>query len=77
MVTTIQVEEKIKHRLEELKAYSRETYNEVIERLIENNVDRGRLSENTLKNIELSLEDIRKGRVYTTKEVKKKLGIGN
>lgn len=77
MVTTIQIEEKVKNKLEELKAYRRETYNEVIERLIENNVDRGRLSENTLKNIELSLEDIRKGRVYTTKEVKKKLGIGN
>lgn len=76
MVTTIQIEEKIKHRLDALKVYTRETYNQVIERLIENNLDKGRLSESTMKNIELSLEDIRKGRVYTTEEVRKRLGIG-
>jgi len=33
------------------------------------------LSPKTIKNIERALEDIRKGRTYSTSEAKKKLGI--
>ena len=76
MVTTIQIEEKIKHRLEELKAYPRETYNEVIQRLIDIGKHDEVLSERSLKNIESSLEDIKKGRVYSTNEIRKKFGLG-
>ena len=36
MVTTIQLDENIKHRLDLLKVHRRETYNELIERLIDN-----------------------------------------
>jgi len=34
MVTTIQIDEKLKERLDELKIHHRETYNELISRLI-------------------------------------------
>ncbi len=75
MVTTIQIEERIKHKLEEMKVYPRETYNKVIERLIKVGVEETELSPQAIKNIELALEDIKKGRVYSTKEVKRRLKI--
>jgi predicted transcriptional regulator len=75
MVTTIQVEEETKKMLEVLKLHPRESYNAVIKRLAESKVDEEPLSQETLKNIERALEDVKAGRVYSTREVKKKLGI--
>jgi len=75
MVTTIQLDEKIRNKLEEMKVHPRETYNRVIERLIKISMEEEELSPQTIKNIELALEDVKKGRVYSTEEVKKKLGI--
>ncbi len=75
MVTTIQVEEKTRHKLEEMKTHRRETYNEVIKRLIESGRQEEILSEQSLKNIESALEDIKKGRVYSTNDVRKKFGL--
>lgn len=75
MATTVQLEEKVKNKLENMKMDPRETYNRVIERLIQLSEEEEELSPQTIKNIEQALEDIKKGRVYSTKEVKKKLGI--
>lgn len=75
MVTTIQLEERIKNRLEEMKMYQRETYGRVIERLIKISSEEEELNPQTIKNIEHALEDVKRGKVYSTKEVKKKLGI--
>lgn len=75
MATTIQLEEKIKHKLEEMKIHPREPYSKVIERLIKSNMEEEELSPQTIKNIERALQDVKSGRVYTTKEVKRKLGI--
>ena len=36
MVTTIQLDEELKEQLDELKIHHRETYNDLIKRLIEN-----------------------------------------
>ena len=74
MVTTIQLEERVKHKLEELKIHPREPYNQVIERLIEISKEE-ELSLQTIKNIKQALEDIKHGRVYSTSRVRKKLGI--
>jgi len=75
MVTTIQLEEKTKEELERVKLFPRETYNEVIIRLIMTNQEETELSEQTIKNIEKALEDVKKGRLYSTEEVRKELGI--
>jgi len=75
MVTTIQLEERLKNKLEEMKMYPRETYSKVIERLMQVSMKEEELSPQTLKNIEKALEDVKRGRVYSTKDVKKKLGI--
>ena len=75
MVTTIQLEERIKNKLEEIKIHPRETYSRTIERLIHLSSEEEELSTETIKNIERALEDVKKGKVYSTIEVKKKLGI--
>ena len=75
MVTTIQLEERIKNKLEEMKIHPRETYSRIIERLVNLSVDEEELSHQTIVNIEKALEDVKKGRAYSTKEAKKKLGI--
>lgn len=75
MTTTIQLEEKILNKLERMKVYPRESYNKVIERLIQISADENELSQQTIRNIEHALEDVKRGRVYSTEEVKRKLGI--
>ncbi|MEK6935385.1 MAG: hypothetical protein AABW67_01220 [Nanoarchaeota archaeon] len=88
MVTTIQVEESLKKRLDELKIHYRETYNNLIERLIENsspdNMDKENLiatieilsDVKTMRNIKEALERI-ESKDYGTpiEEVKKELGL--
>ena len=75
MVTTIQLENKTRTRLEKMKMFSRESYNDVIKRLIniaENDED---LGVESIKAIEKSLDDIKKGRIYPLKQVEKELGL--
>jgi uncharacterized protein (UPF0218 family) len=75
METTIQVKKKVRDLLEDLKIHPRESYNTVIERLIEIKTDEGSLSTETLKNIERALENVRQGKVFSTKQAKERLGI--
>jgi predicted transcriptional regulator len=67
--TTIKIRVPLKHRLDSLKVHPRESYTDVIERLVEMAVDDEPLSDATIKAIEESLEDIKKGRVYTLEQV--------
>ena len=73
--TTIVIQKDLKSRLDGVKLHPRETYNEIIERLLEYSVDDEPLSEETLRAIEEGLEDIRKGRTIPMEEVMKELGI--
>lgn len=76
MVTSIQIDNKTKSKLEKLKVFPKETYDDVVQRLI--NIaedDEGVLSQKTVKDIEKGLADIKAGRVYTSEQVKKKLGL--
>jgi predicted transcriptional regulator len=76
MVTSIQLENKTKARLEKLKSFPKESYDDVVNRLL--NVaedDEGVLSKQTIKNIEKSLAEIKAGKVISHKDVKQKLGL--
>ncbi len=75
MATTIQLDERTKHKLEEMKVFPRETYNQVIDRLVKTTLEEEHLSAETIRNIEHSLEDIKRGKTYSTDEAKKRLGI--
>ena len=88
MVTTIQIDEKLKSKLDALKIHYRETYNDLIQRLIENcspqEMERESLiatievlsDVTTMKNIKEALERIENGDYGTPiNEVRKELGI--
>lgn len=75
MATTIQLDKKVRDKLKELKLHPGESYNKVVERLISIKTDEGELSEETIKDIERSLEDIKAGRTLSMKQVKQRLKI--
>ena len=75
MATTIQIDEKTKELLEKLKIHKRESFNEVIRDLATTKFDSEPLSEEEIKDVEKSLEEIKSGRYYTHEQVKKKLNL--
>jgi len=74
-VTSIRVSTDLRDKLSELKTHPKESYEDVIERLIENSVDNEPLSDETIKAIEESLADIKAGRVYSLEEVAEELDL--
>ncbi len=72
MATTIQISEELQQELQKRKLVEKETYEEVIWSLID---DASELDEQTIKDIEEARADIKAGRVYTFKQVKKELGL--
>jgi len=52
--------------------FERETYNEILERMIE---DEKELSEQTKKDIEEARKRVKEGKFLTHEEVKKRLGL--
>lgn len=75
MVTSIQLNNKTKTRLEKMKSFPKESYDDVVNRLNIAEDDEGVLSKHTIKNIEKSLAEIKAGRVISHKDVKQKLGL--
>ena len=70
--TTIQINGDIRDKLSELKMSSRETYNDVLERVLE---DFEELSEETRLSIEEARKEIKEGKFKTHEEVKAQLGF--
>ena len=68
MTTTIQISDQVKSTLDKMKLIDRETYNEIIERILEDDLD---LNEKTKKEIEVA----RKGKNISHQEVKKRYGL--
>ncbi|KRT61329.1 MAG: hypothetical protein XU09_C0006G0252 [Thaumarchaeota archaeon CSP1-1] len=73
--STIKLSKKLKNELKKQMNHPRETYETVIARLLKNIQEDEVLSEEIIKNIEEGIADIKAGRVYTSDQVKKKLGI--
>ncbi len=72
MTTTIQVSDAIRKHLEKMKLYERESLNEVISRMIEDNTE---LSKKTLAELEEAKKRVSSGKSISHVEVKKRLGI--
>ena len=72
MVTTIQIKEETKSTLNQMKLFERETYNDVLERLIE---DVQELNEETKREIESARKEIQNGKYVTHEELAKELGL--
>lgn len=73
--TTIQLQSTTRARLEALKVHPRETYDDVVNRLLDAANDPEPLSEETLRKIEEGIRDIRKGNTRTLDEIASELGI--
>ncbi len=52
-----------------------ESYEEVILSLIKTHKEEEELHTETIQNIEKAFEDLKRGRLYSTEEVKKEIGI--
>jgi predicted transcriptional regulator len=72
MATTIQVSDDIRNTLEKMKLYQNESYNEVIERMLEDHVE---LNEKTKKEIEAARKRVKQGKFVTMDTVTKKYGV--
>ena len=75
MVTTIQLKPETKARLDDVKLHPRETYDETLNRLLDMACDPEPLSEESMRRIEESLEDIRAGRVRPFEEYVQERGL--
>lgn len=72
MVTTIQIKDDLKTTLNKMKLFERETYNDVLERLIE---DVQELNEETKKEIESAVNEIKNGKCITHEKLAEELGF--
>ncbi len=72
METTIKVSSDVKSMLDRMKMHQRETYNDIIELMIEDNLE---LNDKTKKEIEEARKRVMKGEFYTQEEVERMFGL--
>lgn len=72
--TTIQINFETLERLKSLKNSERQSYDELLNNLI-NNCEEESLSEEEINEIQKGLEDVKKGKVYSIEVVARELGI--
>lgn len=70
--TTIQLSQEMKKTLEGMKMHPRETYEEVLDRLLE---DLRELNDQTKKEIEQAIREIKAGKYRTHQQLKDELGL--
>ena len=85
MATTIQIEEKVKEKLDKLKIHHRESYNELINRLVnsQKDVDKESLIETievlsdpeTMRDIAEALEEYERGEGIEFSKLKREVGL--
>ena len=73
--TSIRIRSDTRNSLSRLKKHPRESFDDVINRLIESTVGEEPLSEESLQAIEKSLKEYREGIYYTHEEILADLGV--
>lgn len=73
--TTIKLGTATKARLDGIKIHPRETYDDVINRLVDCAIDEEPLSDETLAHLKEAMEDVKAGRVRPMKDVMRDLGF--
>ena len=74
-ITSIRISTGLRDKLSALKVHPKESYEDVIKRLVENYADAEPLSDATIRAIEESLADIKAGRVYSLENVSEEQGL--
>ncbi|MFA6225497.1 MAG: hypothetical protein WC620_04790 [Methanoregula sp.] len=73
--SSIYIREDLKTQLTNLKRNSKESYNDVIERLVNLTIDDELLSADAIKGLEDGLEDTKKGNLISEEDIRKKYGV--
>ena len=73
--SSIYIREDLKIQLTNLKRNPKESYNDVIERLVNFSIDDELLSADAIKGLEEGLADIKKGNLISEEDIKKKYGV--
>ncbi len=72
--TTIQINLETLERLKALKSMERQSYDEVLNNLIDN-CEEESLSEEEIEDIKIALENVKRGKVKPIEQVARELGI--
>lgn len=72
--TTIQINQTTLERLKNLKKYERQSYDDVLNSII-NDIEEESLSEEEINDIQEALENIRQGKLKPIEQIAKELGI--
>lgn len=75
MSSSMKISPKRKGRLEKLRNYPREPLEDIVDRMINEYSSDSVLTEQEVKDVEEGLADIKAGRVYTTEQLNKELGL--
>lgn len=75
MSSTMKVSQKLKGRLEKTRNYPRESLEDVVKRLLEHYDWDLILTDQEVEDVQEGLNDIKNGRVYTTEQLNKELGL--
>ena len=76
--TTVQISKQVKNELDNVKDYPRQTYNEVIQKLVnvfEAISEDKELSDEVLAEVKAARKEIKEGKGLTTEQLMKKLGL--
>jgi predicted transcriptional regulator len=73
--TTIYIRKDLKGQLDDLKLHPKESYSDVIGRLVSVAIDDEPLSEDAIKGLEEALEDIKKGNLISEEDIKAEFGV--
>ncbi len=72
--TTIQINSETLKKLKSLKNFERQSYDEVLNNLIDNCEEEG-LSDEEIEEIQKGLEEVKRGEVYPIEQVARDLGV--
>ena len=72
--TTIQINFETLERLKSLKNFERQSYDELLNSLI-NNCEEESLSEEEIEDIKIALENVKRGKVKPIEQIARELGI--
>ncbi len=75
IATTMKLSLKTKKLLEKRRNYPKEPLEYVVTRLLEYHAENAILTKDEIKDVQQGLEDIKSGRVYTTEQLNKELGL--
>jgi predicted CopG family antitoxin len=73
--SSIYIREDLKTQLNKLKRNPKESYNDVIERLVNLTIDDEPLSVEAIRGLEEGLDDIKAGNLISEENIRKKYGV--